>query len=132
MPASRRVHAGGIRLGGLELLVQGGGQLVDVLAFAGAVDLGMTGQDLFDQAGAGADHADHEDRHFAVDAERPHLLQELRREHGDQAVDQGAVLFRIERLVRLAIDLLFELVGLAVASERPGRSSRSSPSEPPG
>jgi hypothetical protein len=94
-----------------------GGQLVDLLAFAGAVDLGVAGQDLFDQAGAGADQADHEDRHFTVDAQRPRPLQELRREHGDQVVDQGAVFLRIKRPIGQAIDLPFELVGLAVASK---------------
>jgi hypothetical protein len=37
-------------------------ELGDIGQFAGALDLAVAGQDLLDQRGAGARHADHEDR----------------------------------------------------------------------
>ncbi len=97
--------------------MQGDRQLIDVFAFTRAVNLGMTGQNLLDQGGAGTDHAHDEDRRRTIDAEPPCLFEELRSENAHQIGDQKAEPFAIECLVVLAVDLHFEFVGPAVARE---------------
>ena len=62
---------------------------------AGAMHLAVAGQDLFGEGGAGAGHAQHEDRHAGG---MPPVLargHELRREERQGSLHQGPVLLRV-------------------------------------
>ncbi len=56
------------------------GKLLDMGQFPGAMDLRMRGENLLDQTGPGAGHADHEDRPGRARLALPQTLQQRRRE----------------------------------------------------
>src|SRR5215471_16242673 len=63
-----------------------GGRDREVVDFARAEDAGMAGQDLFDQARAGARHADHEDRSIRWISATRSGAQHIERKRGANAL----------------------------------------------
>ncbi len=97
-----------------------GHQHAKVRHLAGAVDGGMAGEDLLDETGARADHADNKDRQFAVATEGPNSLQPGRRIGGDDAVDELGMCRRIEDPAACPLVVQANLLGAATVVKRAG------------